>query len=311
MNDAFEFDVPATCAHLGPGFGVLAVALDLPMRISVQPSSPTGHSVERRGTAKDMHLDPRHDSILRGLAAAAERFDIKVPSSLAIAADSQVPPASGLGTQTAGFAAGVGIAARFARKRLPVHELLDLLVELGGDPGHGAAALAGGLCAACQTSPPAAPLRFRAVPHPLHASWRFVVVVPALHIPTADTRRILPPTLPHAVAPRTAGRLVGLLRALAEGDAEGLRAFMVDEVHVPYRRRLVPGIDAAIAAGREAGAAGVTIAGHGPALVALTTADSACDDIAAAMASAFAAAGQRAETMTLAATADGALRNGA
>src|SRR5262245_4440639 len=174
MTAAFEFDVPATCAHLGPGFGVLAVALDLPIHVSVEPADDDGHRVERRGTAKDMHLDARHDTILRGLASTAERFDIKLPDGLSIVADSLVPPASGLGTQTGAFAAGAAIAVRFARKKPSVHDLLDLLVELGGDPGHGAAALSGGLCAACQTSPPAAtPLRYRVARQVLHASWRF------------------------------------------------------------------------------------------------------------------------------------------
>ncbi len=49
MTEAFEFHVPATCANLGPGFGVLAIALDLPLVISVEPREEEGHAVERRG----------------------------------------------------------------------------------------------------------------------------------------------------------------------------------------------------------------------------------------------------------------------
>ena len=307
MNEPFEFRVPATCANLGPGFGVLAVALDLPLSMSVASVKDDGHEVDRRGTAQEMRMDTRHDAILRGLHEAATRFDIKLPAGLRIVADSRIPPASGLGTHTASFAAGIGAALRFAKQVPTEHEALDLLVGLGGDPGHGAAALAGGFTAVCQTSVPAEQLSFRVLQRPLHEAWHFVLACPEARVTTADTRRILPPTLPHAITPRTASRLIGLLDALEAGDEALLGKFLFDEVHVPFRRRLVPGMDLAMTAGCEAGAAGVTISGHGPGLVALTTDEAKVEPIARAMAEAFATVEQVVETLPLRATTRGAL----
>lgn len=307
MIEPFEFTVPATCANLGPGFGVLAVALDLPLQVSVEVVKEEGHDVERRGTVQEMRMDARHDAILRGLHEAATRFEIKLPAGIRILADSRIPPASGLGTHTASFAAGIGIALRFAKHRPSEHEALDLLVELGGDPGHGAAALAGGFTAVCQTSVPSEPLHFRVLQRPLHESWHFVLACPEVRITTADTRRILPPTLPHAVTPRTTSRLIGLLNTLEIGDEEMLANFLFDEVHVPFRRRLVPGMEQAMKAGREAGAAGVTISGHGPGVVALTTDAAKTEAIGHAMVEAFAAVEQVIEILPLRATPHGAL----
>ena len=194
VSETFEFRVPATCANLGPGFGVLAVALDLPLSMSVASVKDEGHEVDRRGTVQEMRMDARHDAILRGLNEAAARFEIKLPTGLRVVADSRIPPASGLGTHTASFAAGIGAALRFAKKLPTENEALDLLVGLGGDPGHGAAALTGGFTAVCQTSIPSERLTFRILHRPLHESWHFVLACPDARITTADTRRILPPT---------------------------------------------------------------------------------------------------------------------
>jgi homoserine kinase len=289
---------------------VLAVALDLPLAIYCEERRGGGHAIERRGTAEAMRLDARHDEILRGMHAAATRFRIRLPKDLFILADSRIPPATGLGSHAASYAAGIAIALRLARpqaKQPSADEALDLLVELGGDPPHGSAALLGGFTAVCQRSRPGEPLRFRIVPQRLHPAWHFVVACPDTRISTADSRRILPPTLPHGVAPRSASRLLGLLHALAEGDEDLIEPFLFDEIHVPFRRRLAPGMEEAMAAGREAGAAGVTICGHGPGLVALTTREEACQTIADAMAQAFQRKGQLADTMLLRASAHGAL----
>lgn len=307
MTETVEFRVPATSAHLGPGYGVVGLALDRSLHIRVEPSDDERHVVERRGSTADMPDDSRHDEILRGLHAAAERFAIKLPPGLRIEATSDIPPACGLGTHAAQFAAGIGAAARFADSPPSADEAHELLVRLGGDAAHGAAALCGGLTAVAQISEPAQPLRFRVLRLPLHDAWWFVVTWPEVRISTSDLHRVLPPTLPHAVLQRTSGRLLGMLSCLGSGDETDLSAFLRDEVHVPFRRRLVPGLDRAIHAGREAGAAGVTISGAGPGLVAMTTDASRLEDIGAAMAEELSKAGSKASTLVLHASEHGAL----
>jgi homoserine kinase len=141
----------------------------------------------------------------------------------------------------------------------------------------------------------------------IHDAWRFVVVMPDAQMGTAETKRVLPPTLPHAVTARSTGRVIGLLHALARGDEELLAACMFDEVHVPYRRRLVPGMEQALAAGRAAGAAGCTVCGHGPGLIALTTDEGLTGAIARAMEQAFVAVGRQATSLVLQTAHYGAL----
>lgn len=296
--DEYQFDVPATTAHLGPGFGVLGLALDLRFQITVRPTDLDGVVIERPSETSGSALDLRHDAILRGLHAARDRFRIKLPKGLTIVVEGDVPRGCGLGSNSADFAAGVGSALLFAKKLPPTTELIGLMVELGSDPGHGAAALVGGLAVAIQEADATRPNRFEVLEHPILDAWRLVIVAPEIRIGTADVHRVVPASLPHSVTARTSGRLVGVLRALAEGDEDLLHFCLADESHVPFRLGTAPGIAEALAAASIAGAAGATISGHGPAVIALTTHEDRVSKIRDAMRRAFTEAGLDSRTRT-------------
>ncbi|MCK5941366.1 MAG: hypothetical protein KAI24_05295 [Planctomycetes bacterium] len=294
------FHVPASAANLGPGYGVVGLALDLPLGITVEPRSDGELIVERRDDPSAHLEDPRHDPVLRGLRRGAELFDCSLKQGFSITVEGTIPRGTGMGTISASYAAGLGIAARLAKKRPPVDAAIDAMLPLGADAAHGAAALLGGLTATTQTSQPhESEVRHRLLSLPVHTDWHYVIALPDVQMGTADTKRVLPPTLPHAATRRSTGRTLGVLRALADGDEELLRACLPDEVHLPYRRRLVPGVDRALTAAVEAGAAGATICGHGPGLIAFTTVQGRIPEIARALVHAFSLAGREATTLTL------------
>jgi len=302
------FHVPASAANLGPGYGVIAVALDLPLAITVEPRDDDQIVIERRDDPGAQNEDSRHDPVLRGLRAGAELLSVPMQKGVTVIVEGTIPRGAGLGTISAGFAAGLGVAARLAKNRGQHDQILDALVPLCGDPAHGAASLAGGLVAAVPLSQPQeSERRHCLVQFPVHPEWQFVVVLPDQQMGTADTKRVLPPTLPHGVAARSTGRTIGVLQALSQGDAGLLRDCLFDEVHVPYRRRLVPGMEEALHAGVAAGAAGTTICGHGPGLIAITRESGRTQLIAKAMVAAFAGAGRHATSLVLNAAHYGAL----
>ena len=190
----------------------------------------------------------------------------------------------------------MGIVARLAKK------------PPSADAAHGAAALLGGLTVTTRLSlPQDAEVRHRLLRQPVHADWHYVIALPDVQMGTAETKRVLPPTLPHAATQRSISRTLGVLRALAEADEDLLRACIPDEVHLPYRRRLVPGVDQALDAAVEAGAAGATVCGHGPGLLAFTTVAGRVPEIAKAMVHAFSGARCEATTLTLQTARYGAL----
>ncbi len=294
------FHVPATAANLGPGYGVIAVALDLPLGITVEPRTDGELVIERRDDPSAHLEDPRHDPVLRGLRRGAELLDVSLAKGVSVLVEGTIPRGTGMGTISAGYAAGLGVAVRLARKKRPAHELLDALVPLGGDPAHGAAALLGGLCATVQVSSQNEPqLRQRVLQLPIHRDWHYVIALPDVQMGTADMKRVLPPTLPHAVTARSTGRTLGVLHALADGDEALLRECILDEVHLPYRRRLVPGLPEVLEAAVDAGAAGATICGHGPGVIAFTMVAGRTAEIARAMVTAWGGVGRQATTLTL------------
>lgn len=308
MNtESFEFAVPASSANLGPGFRVLGLALDLTMRVRIEPRKKGGITIERHAGVVEQFDDPRHDPILRGLHAAATRYAIKLPPALHIVVDSDIPAACGLGTTSASYVCGLAAATRFAKEDLPFEELVTELVDLGGDPAHGSAALVGGLVTCSELRDRFGRTRYRVFPHSLLDTWRFVIVCPALQLGVAELARLLPASLPHAASARTSGRVLGVLRALALGDEDLLADCIDDEVHVPYRKQAAPGMGQAIAAARAAGAAAATISGAGPALIAMTTHLERCEAIGSAMAEAFARHKVASRTLVLRARDDGAL----
>ena len=303
---ALTFHVPASTANLGPGYGVLAIALDLPLSITVEPRGDGEVVVDRRDVAGPV-VDARHDPTLRGFRAAAALCDVPAGKGCTIAVAGTIPRGTGLGTVSAGFAAGVGAAVRMARRKWTAGQLLDCMVPLGADPAHGAASLCGGFLATVPTHQPREPAASRIVPLSIHPDWRFVVVMPETQISTADSKRVLPPSLPHAVTQRSTGRVLGLAHGLSNGDEPLVRACLFDEIHVPFRRRLLPGMEQAMAAGVDAGAAGATLCGHGPALLALTLDAERCAAIAQAMQDAFTAMGRQATSLVLKVAHYGAL----
>jgi len=307
-NTPITFHVPASAANLGPGYGVIAVALDLALGITVEPRNDGDITIERRDDPSAHLEDPRHDPVLRGLRAGAERFDVPLPKSLHVVVEGTIPRGTGMGTISAGYAAGLAIAVRLGKKKVSASQMLDALVPLGGDPAHGAAALLGGLVATVPLSAPQdTQLRQRILPMPIHRDWHYVIALPDVQMGTADTKRVLPPTLPHAATARSTGRMLGVLHALQHGDEDLLRSCILDEVHLPYRRRLVPGLSDALDAAVQAGAAGATICGHGPGLIAFTLSSGRTPEIARAMVHACAKAGREATTLTLQTALYGAL----
>jgi homoserine kinase len=110
----------------------------------------------------------------------------------------------------------------------------------------------------------------------------FAYAAPATGVSTREARAGLPSQLPYRTATDALGRLVALVRGLAEGSPDLLRIGVADELHVPYRLALIPRGPRAIDAGLAAGAWAVTVSGAGSGLIAMCDPRDAAD-VATAM----------------------------
>ena len=267
--------VPASTSNLGAGFDCLGLALNIWMEVSVVEGA--GEPVYT-GTVADVG---RTDEILWAIVGPV------MPEHRHLEVISDIPVARGMGSSAAAAAAGYALRQMLETNGIDRDVVYEQAVALEGHPDNAGAAVYGGFVLA---APRPARLAF-------NRSLRVALAVPTTPIDTKAARAVLPETLPRAKTIRQASRAAALVLGLmnAEGDLIGYG--MDDQIAVPLRKQLIPGYDAAVAAGIEAGAHGVTISGSGSALIAITP-EGTQDAVAEAMAVTLTQRGNQADPVT-------------
>lgn len=109
------------------------------------------------------------------------------------------------------------------------------------------------------------------------AGLAVVVATPQLPVQfekTRKARRIIPEKIPVKNAVLNIGRASAIAAAFAQGDIRRIGTGMEDQIAEPYRQDLIPGYHDVKRMGLKAGAAGVSISGAGPSIVALVDGNS-------------------------------------
>jgi homoserine kinase len=231
---------PASSANLGPGYDVLAAALDLQFELEVEETGSFSVECDVPGVPLG-----RDNLCVR----AFERLHPADGVSFAIR--SAIPPAAGLGSSAAAIVAGLCAADHMYELDAP---LFELAAELEGHPDNVAAALLGGfvICAG-------EPVRFDPPP-----GLEGVIATPSAQVPTADARAALPAEVPLPDAVHNVGRASLLVLGLAQDDFSLIGRGLADALHQPRRRSLYPRSMELVERASELGAVGATISGAGP-----------------------------------------------
>ena len=252
---------PASTSNLGSGFDTLGLALNRYLRAVFEPGG-SDLEVARTGTFAALEEDPVPDL----LATTFQRFVAEgggVPAGV-LRVHSEIPLKRGLGSSAAALVAGHDLAAAALGRSSDTLASFRYASEQEGHGDNAAPCALGGLRAVVPGPDGLRPLALELSPN-----VGFAYAAPAVGIGTAEARAALPRHVPHATAVAGLGRLTALIRGLALGDPELIRAGVEDELHIPHRLPLIPGAFNAIAAGYEAGAWGVTVSGSGSGLLAM------------------------------------------
>jgi homoserine kinase len=264
--------VPATSANLGPGFDALGLALGLYDDIEANLCDGA-ISVEVVGAgAGELPTDEKH-LVARAARRACDALGFALPG-LRLRCVNRIPQARGLGSSAAAIVAGA-LAARAlvptGLARLDDAAVLALCAEMEGHADNVAACLLGGVTIAWRQD-----AVFRAVRLEPADGLRAWVFVPEDRSETAQSRQLLPASVPHADAAHAAGRSALLVRALT-GAPELLLAATEDRLHQPYRAGAMPESVALVGRLRTAGVAAV-ISGAGPTVLSIAAGSDDSDD---------------------------------
>jgi homoserine kinase len=247
--------VPASTSNLGPGFDCLGVALCIYNDVTVIRGKKSRLSTIA-AEAADLFL--QH---------AGRRL---FPVSVSVAGD--IPRSRGLGSSAAirlGILHGLNQLCGKALDRLSI---FHLCAELEGHPDNAAPATFGGFTVVRDANVQ----RFSVSPQ----LW-FVLVIPALEIKTSASRRILPVRIARLAAVESCANACAITAAFAARNYKSLRGAFADQLHQPFRAKLIPVLPRVIAAAEKAGALGAFLSGSGSTICAVTLSDPG--KIAAAM----------------------------
>src|SRR5437588_1703580 len=136
--------VPATVANLGPGFDILALALDVQNEVRAEQNDSSALTIDPGdGAAIDLR-DPAHNLVTRAYVHACQALG-KQPGGLHFACVNRIPVARGIGSSAAATLAGVLTAVALHRAPWGEEAILDTVAAMEGHRDNAAAALTGGL----------------------------------------------------------------------------------------------------------------------------------------------------------------------
>jgi homoserine kinase len=285
--------VPATTSNLGPGFDTLGLALKLHNQIALRETDTP--DIER---VDALHNNPAAQTMSREAAAAFfQRSKIK-PHGAQIEIKGDLPTCGGLGASVTVRLGIIYALNELNGRPLAENALLELITDLEGHPDNAAPALFGGFVVAGMIN---GTVRYRRFNVP--TTLKFVVCSPEIEILTDKARQLLPKQILLRDAVENLNRVALMTSIFATGDYSLLRDLFGDRLHQPYRRKLLPQLDAVIAAGTEAGALGGWLSGSGSSIICLTEQKERA--VADAMAAVFNQAKIRNRTYILHADNDG------
>jgi homoserine kinase len=249
--------VPASSANLGPGYDVLAAALDMHLELEVDE-------------AGEFQVDPGGDGLPTGRENLCVRaFELLHPADgLRFQVQSEIPVARGLGSSAAAIVAGLLAADHLYELGLDPPDVYRRAVELEGHPDNVAAALYGGF-AVCPPHPsadspatPVCPIR-QEPPQGVEG----VLAIPSQEVSTEEARAALPNDVPMADAVANVAAASHLVLGVERSDLTLISRGLADRLHQQRRAAVYPRSIELLSLAADVGAIGATVSGAGPAVL--------------------------------------------
>jgi homoserine kinase len=265
--EAIRIFSPATVANVGCGFDVLGFCLDkVGDEMVVKKSTQKGIIITKIEGFKlpyDVHKN------VAGVSALAMYAELDVDFGFEIEIYKKIKPGSGIGSSAAsavGSVFGMNFLLGNPFKKIELIKFAMKGEAIASKIEHAdniAPAVLGGFTLVKQSNH----LEVIQLPYPdaLHA----VIVHPQIEINTADSRAVLPKTVPLSDAISQWSNVGSLVHALHTSDYNLIGKSLKDVVIEPYRSKLIPKFNNLRKISLESGALGCSISGSGPSIFSL------------------------------------------
>ncbi|WP_426058559.1 homoserine kinase [Hymenobacter sp. B1770] len=304
MPDSVLVHSPATLSNLGCGFDVFGLALAAPYdTIRIRRTAELGVRI-RHLDGYNLTTDPARN--VAGVAVQALLREVAEPVGFEIEITKGIKPGSGVGSSAAsavGAVVGANalLGSRFTKMQLVDFAMAGEMVASGARHADNIApAIFGGFTVVRALEPA---IDILALPAP--PLW-VAVVHPQIEVKTSDSRKVLPPAVPLALAVRQWANVAGLVAGFLTADYGLIGRSMDDYIVEPARLPLIPGLVEARKRALAAGAIGGGISGSGPSIFMLNKTEAVAQAVGVAMGSVFAELGIEFNTYIGAVATEGA-----
>ena len=247
--------VPASTSNLGPGFDCLGVALRLYNSVTISRTK------DQLGFVKSRPSSARPEKIVAEAADLFFRRTKRARFVFSCSANEQIPRSRGLGSSaTIRLAVLHGLNA-LTGSSVDRFSILRLAAELEGHPDNATPASLGGFTVVRGENVQ----RFEVSPR-----LKFILLIPEFEIQTVAARKLLPTKISRTAAIQSTSNAAAIAAAFASRQYEHLRRAFVDQLHQPFRKKLIPFLPRVIDAAEKAGALGAFLSGSGSTICAVT-----------------------------------------
>ncbi len=219
--------VCATSANVCVGFDVLGLALDLANFYQFEEAK------EFSLIGFDQPYQKFEHNLVYQAYIRAFEYVQQEPIPVHISIRTNIPVSRGLGSSASLIVAGLFAANYYLNNRFTKEELLQLATQMEGHPDNVAAAIYGGLVASYYDD------QYHSICYPVHPDLHFIAVIPHYQVATSEARKILPNEVSYHDAVHNLSRIIHLPKAFAEGDVRLLKVLFSDQLHEPYRKKLI------------------------------------------------------------------------
>ena len=225
-----KIKTPATSANLGVGFDCFGIALDLFNTFDVKLSDKDHlENVEEQFNNPD-------NLFLKAYHKGCE--SIGVSDSVSVIFDTQIPCSRGLGSSASLITAGLFCASALHKNALTKDEIFQLASLMEGHPDNVAPCIFGGMTISLHQDDKFITKKIEVSPE-----FKYTLFIPSFEVSTEEARRILPATYPRDIIARNVANSLYFIQGLEEGDNNLLQYGEKDEIHEPYRKKLIPFFD--------------------------------------------------------------------